>query len=97
MDFAQVAMPMVHPMAGETMSSFKQLMHDPVTAKIWQTAFGKDFGGMAQGNIKTGQKGTNSIFVMSHAEILNIPNNQTVTYACIVINYHPQKVDPHKI
>ncbi len=51
-------------------------MHDPATAKNWQTAFGKDFGGMAQGDLKTGQKGTNSIFVMPHTEILNIPKNQ---------------------
>ena len=32
-------------------------------------AFGKDFGGMAQGDNKTGQKGTNSVFVMTHTEI----------------------------
>ena len=44
-DFQQVAMPMVHPTTGETISSYKQLMHDPDTAKIWQKAFGKDFGG----------------------------------------------------
>jgi hypothetical protein len=43
-------------------------MHNPATAKVWQTAFGKDFGGMAQGNDKTSQKGMNSIFVMTHAK-----------------------------
>jgi len=37
-------------------------MNDP-------TALGKDFGGMAQGDDKTGQKGTNSVFVMTHKEI----------------------------
>jgi hypothetical protein len=47
-------------------------MHNLATTKIWQTAFGKDFGRMAQGNLKTGQKGTNSIFVMTHAEIPGI-------------------------
>jgi hypothetical protein len=31
-------------------------MHDPATSKIWLTVFGKDFGGMAQGCKKTGQK-----------------------------------------
>jgi hypothetical protein len=72
-------------------------MHDPATAKIWQTAFGKDYGGMAQGDIKMGQKGTNSIFVMSHAEILNIPKNQTISYARVVVDYRPQKVEPHII
>jgi hypothetical protein len=54
-DFQQVAMFMVHPMTGETISSYKCLMHDPATAEIWQTEFGKDFGGMAQGDEKTGQ------------------------------------------
>ncbi len=72
-------------------------MHDPATAETWQTAFGKDFGGMAQGNNKTGQKGTNSIFVMSHAEIAKIPKNQTVTYAQVVVDFRPQKADPHCI
>ncbi len=49
------------------------MMHDPDTMKIWQTAFGKDFGGMAQGDNKTRQKGTDSIFVMTHNKILLIP------------------------
>jgi hypothetical protein len=79
LDLEQVAMPMVHPTTGETISSYKKLMHNPATSEIWQTAFGKDFRGMAQGNNKTGQKGTNSIFVMTHAEIPQIPKNQTVT------------------
>ncbi len=66
-------------------------------SKLWQTAFGKDFGGMAQGDNKTGQKGTNSIFVMTHVEIPNIPKDRTVTFACVVVDYCPQKVDPHCI
>ena len=54
-NFAHFASPMVHPTTGETISSYKRLMNE--TAKVWQTAFGKDFGGMAQGDDKTGQKG----------------------------------------
>ncbi len=76
-----LAMPMIHPTMGETITSYKKLMHDPATKDIWQTAFGKDFGGMAQGDSKTGQQGTNSIFVMNHEDILHIPNNCTITYA----------------
>ena len=68
-DFKHLAMPMVHPVTGETISSYKILKNAPATAETWMTAFGKDFGGMAQGENKTGQKGTNSIFVMSHTEI----------------------------
>jgi hypothetical protein len=37
------ANPMVHPVTGCTISSYKKLMHNPATAKVWQTAFGKDF------------------------------------------------------
>jgi hypothetical protein len=51
-----------------------------------EMAFRKDFGGMAQGDLKTGQKGTNSIFVMTHDKILQILQEQTVTYACVVVN-----------
>ncbi len=56
-DFQQIAMPMVHPKTREIISNYKQLMHDPVTAKIWQTAFGKDFGSMVQGDLRQGRKG----------------------------------------
>jgi hypothetical protein len=63
---------MVHPVTGETISSYKKVMHNPATAEIWQTAFGKDFGGMAQGNNKTGRKGKNDVFVMTHEEIQQV-------------------------
>jgi hypothetical protein len=68
-NFEYYANPIVHPVTGRTISSYKKLMHDPATAEIWQTAFGKDFGGMAQGCNKTGQNGMNAMFVMSHDEI----------------------------
>jgi hypothetical protein len=97
LDLQQIALPMVHPTTGETISSYKRLMHDPVTAETWQTAFGKDFGGMAQGDRKTGQKGTNSIFVMTHDEIKLIPKDRTVTYARVVVDFRPQKADPYRI
>jgi hypothetical protein len=51
-NFEHYANPMVHSITGETISSDKKLMHDPATADIWQTAFGKDFGGMAPGDNK---------------------------------------------
>jgi hypothetical protein len=92
-----LAMPMVHPTTGETITSYKKLMHDPATRDIWQTTFGKDFGGMAQGDNKTGQQGTNSIFVMNHKDILHIPNDHTIAYARVVIGFCPQKLDPHQL
>jgi hypothetical protein len=58
---------MVHPLTGKTISSYKNL-----TAETWQTAFGKDFGSIAQGDNTTGQQGTNAMFVMTHDEIKHI-------------------------
>ncbi len=85
-NFEHYANPMVHPVTGRTISSYKKLMHDPATAEVWQTAFGKDFGGMAQGCNKTGQKGTNAMAA-----------KKKFTHANPVVNYCPQKEDPHRI
>jgi hypothetical protein len=93
-NYAHFASPMVHPTTGKTITSYKRLMNNPKTAKIWQTAFGKDFGGVTQGDNKTSQKGTNSIFVMTHEEIATAKKEgNTWTYARIVIDYRPQKED----
>jgi hypothetical protein len=69
-------------------------MHNPVSFEIWKTAFGKDFGRMAQGNNKTKQNGTTLIFLMTHKEIKRIPKNQTLMYGRVVMHFFPQKVNP---
>jgi hypothetical protein len=90
------ANPMVHPVTGRIISSYKKLMHDPATAEVWQTAFRKDLGDMAQGCNKTGQKGTNAMFVMTHDKIRHaLAAKKFFTYANPVVNYCPQKDDPH--
>ncbi len=91
------AMPMINPMTGELISSYKRLMNNPDTAEVWMTAFGKDFGGMSQGDNKTGQKWSDAMFVMSPQDIPNIPKDRVVTYARVVINHCPQKTDPNRI
>ena len=89
---------MIHPVTGEIIYSYKRLMNDPATAKVWQTAFGKDFGGMAQGDLKNGQKGTNSVFVMRHKEIdVAMAAGHKWTYVRIVVDHQPQKEDPNQI
>ena len=91
-NYAHFAAPMIHPKTGEKISSYKRLMHDPSTAEVWQTAFGKDFGGMTQGDLKTGQKGTNSVFVMTQKEIdIAIAAGHKWTYVRIVVDHRPQK------
>ena len=90
LNFAHFASPMI--------SSYKRLMNDPETAEVWQTAFGKDFGGMAQGDDKTCQKGTNSVFVMTHTEIdIAKAAGHKWTYARVIVDYQPQKEDPNRI
>ncbi len=42
-NYAHYAMPMVHPVTGDTITSYKKLMKDPVTQETWMMAFGKDF------------------------------------------------------
>jgi hypothetical protein len=87
---------MIHPTTGESISSYKRLMKDSETADIWQTAFGKDFAGMVQRDNKTGQKGTDSVFVMTHKEIdIAKVAGHTWTYVQVVIDYQPQKKDPN--
>ena len=90
-------MPMVHPVTGETISSYKKLMKDPVMVEMWQTAFGKDFGGMCQGNDKTGTVGTDTMFVMTPQDVTNMPADRFATYANIAVIFGPQKEDPHRI
>ncbi len=76
----------------------KKMMHDPATAEVWQIAFGKVFGGMAQECNKTGQKGTNVMFIMMHDEIAHsLKAKNFFTYANPVIDYRPQKDNPHQI
>jgi hypothetical protein len=82
------ANPMVHPVTGRTISRYKKLMHDLATAEVWQTAFGKDFGGMAQGCNKTGQKGMNTMFVMTNDKIMHaLAAKKFFRYANLVIDY----------
>jgi hypothetical protein len=72
-------------------------MNKPAIQGTWMIAFGKDFGGMCQGDDKTGQKGPNTMFVMNPANIPNIPKNQAVTYVNVVINHCPPKEVPNCI
>ena len=38
-----------------------------------------------------------SLIVLNHKEIRNIPTDRTVTYANIVVDYRPQKEDPNRV
>ena len=74
---------------------YKKLAADPATQAVWTTAFGKEWENITQGDNKKRTKGTDSLIVLNHKEILNIPTDRTVTYANIVVDYRPQKEDPN--
>ncbi len=96
-NYVHYAMPMVHPVTDETITSYKKLMKDPITQETWMMAFGKDFGGMSQGDNEMRKVGTNAMFVMEPKDIPNIPMDRMVTYANVVVDFRPQKEDPHRI
>ncbi len=53
---------------------------------------------MAQGDNKTGQKGTNAMFVMTHDKIAHVLRaGKVFTYANPVVDHIPQKEDPNRI
>jgi hypothetical protein len=89
------ANPMVHTVTGNIVSSYKKAMHDTDIGNLWQTAFGKEFRGLAQGDIKTKTIGTNAIFVMTHKDIKAFKGKYT--YARVCLDNRPQKEDPYRI
>jgi hypothetical protein len=73
-------------------------MHNLATAETWQTAFGKDFGGMAQCDNKTGQRGTNAMFIMTHDKIKHVlREGKKFTCSNPIVDYCLQKDNPHCI
>ncbi len=78
---------MIYPVTGKTITQYKMLANDPVTSATWKTEFRKEFGCMIQGDDKTGTKGTNCIFVMTHDKIAQIPEDRVVTYVRIVVDF----------
>ena len=76
----------VHPVTKETITQYKKLINDPILKDLWLKAMSKELHRLAQGYTGT-TNGTNTIFYLSHADICNIPNDRTVTYARIVIDH----------
>jgi hypothetical protein len=80
----------VHPITKETITKYTKLMDGPALKDLWVPVMSKKLHHLAQG--KEGVTvGTNTIFYLTHAEIRCILKDQTVTYAQIFIDHHPQK------
>ena len=89
--------PVIHPTTGKMITKYDELARDAEMREVWTTAIGKEWGSLAQGNNKTGSVGTNSLFVMTHEQIRQIPKDRTITYGRIVVDYRNQKADPNRV
>jgi hypothetical protein len=84
----------VHPVTKQTITKYWKLQHNPNPKDLWAPAMSKELHRLAQGKLGI-TKATNTIFFLSHNEIQNVPKDQTVAYARIIINHWPQKEDPN--
>ena len=50
----------------KTIDKYEELANDPLMHEIWTISFGKELGGLTQGDNKTGAAGTNTIFFLDH-------------------------------
>jgi hypothetical protein len=89
--------PVIHLRTGKLITKYTELAKDDEMRDVWTTAFGKEWGALAQGDNKTGTIGTNSLFVMTHEQIKQIPRDRTITYGRIVVDYRSQKADPNRV
>ena len=86
----------IHPVTREHITNYMKLKKDPATTDVWCRAFGKEFGGLAKGDDLTGEKGTNTVVVMTHEEIAKILHEKVVLYARVVSDYEEIAKIPHK-
>ncbi len=86
----------VPPVTKETITQYRKLMKEPLLKNLWTKAMSKELHRLSQGWPGI-TKDTNTIFYLSHAEVLSIPKDRTVTYGRIVIDHQPQKEDPHHV
>jgi hypothetical protein len=92
----EVCFGVVHPVTKQTIAQYWKLQLNHALNDLWVPAMSKELHRLAQGKPAI-TKATNTIFFLSHDEICHIPKDQTVTYACIVIDHWPQKEDPSHI
>eukprot|EP00978_Attheya_sp_CCMP212_P037217 scaffold173970_cov26-Attheya_sp.AAC.1 len=73
---------------------YRHLIQNPKYAKDWTHSFANKLGRLAQG-VGGREEGTNTCFVINHAEIPQDRRKQ-VTYGRIVVDHRPQKTEPNR-
>jgi hypothetical protein len=95
-DIEEYCYGVIHPVTKETITHYRKLIKNPLLKDLWIKAMSKELHHLAQG-CPSVTKGTNAICYLSHTDICKIPQDRTVTYACTVIDHHPQKEDPNHV
>ena len=65
--------PVIHPTTGDIITSYKKLINDQTLRDVRETGFGKEWGGLTQGDKRTGASGTNTLIILSPDRIHEIP------------------------
>ena len=71
---------------------YRDLMRHTTYKQTWTKSFTKELEQLAQGHKDI--QGTDTIYLIRHKDI---PKNKTVTYGQIVVDFQPQKADPHRM
>ena len=74
---------------------YRDLIKDPATRATWSNSMCNEIGRLAQGRKSTGLKGTNTFRFLPFSEIPT-DRRKDITYARIVVDYRPQKAEPHR-
>ena len=87
LDFANA---IIDPENGKQME-YRHLIRDPRYREVWSASFAREVQQFAKGNEKI--NGTDTIFFIPKGKV---PKGRRVTYGRIVVDYRPQKDDPHR-
>ena len=69
----------------------------PELRSVWETGSGIAWGSLAQGDMRTGAKGTDTFKILRPEQVLLIINDRVLTYANIVVDYRQRKDDPKRV
>ena len=92
LDIEEVKNGVVHPITNRTITKYHKLIDDPLLHEVWMKAMCVELVCLAQGYKDT--KGKETIIFMTWDEINQVPEDRTVTYERIVVDYRAQKKDP---
>lgn len=85
----------VHPIIKEIITKYSKLIADPVTREIWGKSICKKLGRLVQGYQDI--PGTKTMQFMAHKIIKHIPQERSITYTRMVVDYSSHKEDPNRV